>query len=228
MKILAVNSARSIWLVRMLRLNPRGRNLVPAVVGLVERYKFSKLPPANSLAIQPLDLKFEGGVFVGSDGTPLAVTLSILDDGIIAETRASTDECDNFLEDALSWASAEYGLPHYSELSIERLYASELTVQLDLSANLFGQRFSGYAERLRRGVTNNLGIPMELTALHFGPDPSLTRKVAPVKVERLANVPFDRNEYLSVAPVPTSEHVELLQAMEQFGSDVPLLNSEKA
>jgi hypothetical protein len=177
-----------------------------------------KLPPANGLETQPLDLKFEGGVFVVADGTPLAVSLSILDDGMIAETRASTDESDKFLEDALSWASAEYGLPHYSELGIERLYASELTVQLDLSANLFGQKFSGYTERLRRGVSNNPGIPMELTALHFGPDPSLTKKVAPFKVERLASVPFDRSEYYSVAPVPTSEHIELLQAMEHFGS----------
>jgi hypothetical protein len=217
-KILAVNSARSIWLVSTLRLNPRGRSLVPAVVGLAERYKFSKLPPANSLATQPLDLKFEGGAFVASDGTPLAVGLSILDDGMIAETRASTDESDDFLEDALSWASAEYGLPHFSELGIERLYASELTVQLDLSANLFSQSFSRYGEKLKRGVSNNPGLPMELTALHFGPDPSLTKRVAPFKVERLANVPFDRNEYYSVAPVPTSEHVELLQTMERFAS----------
>jgi hypothetical protein len=177
-----------------------------------------KLPPANSLATQPLDLKFEEGVFVGTDGAPLAVNLSILDDGMIAETRASTDESDNFLEDALSWASAEYGLPHYSELSIEKLYASELTVQLDLPANLFSARFSGYTERLRRGVSNNPEIPLELTALHFGPDPSLTKKIAPFKVERLANVPFDRNEYYSGAPAPTSEHIELLQAMERFGS----------
>ena len=218
MKILAVNSARSIWLVSTLRLNPRGRSLVPAVVGLAERYKFSKLPPANSLATQPLDLKFEGGVFVASDETPLAVSLSILDDGMIAETRASTDESDKFLEDALSWASTEYGLPDYSELGIQRLYASELTVQLDLSANLFSQKFSGYTDRLRGGVSNNPRIPMELTALHFGPDPSLTKRVAPFKVERLANVPFDRKEYYSVAPVPTSEHIELLQAMEHFDS----------
>jgi hypothetical protein len=217
-KSLAVNSARSIWLVRSLRLNPKGRSLVPTVLGLAERYKFSKLPPANSLAMQSLDLKFESGVFVAPDGTPLAVNLSILDDGIIAETRASTDESDRFLEDALSWASADYGLPHFSELSIERLYASELTVQLDLSASFFNQKFSGYTDRLRRGVSNNPGIPMEVTAIQFGPDPSLTKKAAPFKIERLANVPFDRNEYYSIAPVPTSEHIELLQTMERSAS----------
>ncbi|MFL6604785.1 MAG: hypothetical protein ACJ8R9_26095 [Steroidobacteraceae bacterium] len=218
MKILAVNSARAIWLVNTLRLNPRGRSLVPVIVGLAERYKFSKLPQANSLTTQPLDLKFEGGVFVASDGTQVAVSLSILDDGIIADTRASTDESDKFLEDAASWASAEYGLPHYSEVGVDRLYVSELIVQLDLSANLFSQKFSGFTERLRRGVSNNPGMPMELMALHFAPDPSQTKKVASFKIERLANVPFDRNEYYSAAPVPTSEHIELLHDAERFGS----------
>jgi len=78
--------------------------MVPVIVGLAERYKFSKLPQANSLTIQPLDLKFEGGAFVASDGAEVAVNLSILEDGMIAETRASTDESDRFLEDAVSWA----------------------------------------------------------------------------------------------------------------------------
>jgi hypothetical protein len=206
-------------LVNTLRLNPRGRNLVPIVVGLAERYKFSKLPQANSLLTQPLDLKFEGGAFVASDGIPVAVNVSILDDGLIAETRASTDESDKFLEDAVSWAAAEYGLPQYSELRIERLYVSELTVQLDMPANPFGQSFSSFAGRLRRGVSNNPGIPMELTALHFAPDSSLTKRVASFRIERLANVPFDRSEYYCAAPVPTSEHIELLRDLERSGRD---------
>lgn len=218
MKVLSVNAARAIWLVSVLRLNPRGRNLLPAAAGLAERYRFSKLPPATSLGTQPLDLKFENGVFAGSDGTPLTVSLSIFDDGLIADTRASTDEADHFLADALSWASAEFGLPHYSELEVKNLYSSEITVQLDLSRSLFGRKFSGFSNKLKQGVSNNPGVPMELIALHFGPDPSVVKRVAPFKFERLINSPFDRNEYYSVAPLPTSEHIELLQALEQFGS----------
>ncbi len=217
MKVLSVNSARSIWLVRVIRLNPRGRSLLPAIAGLAERYHFSKLPPAASLAMQPLDLKFENGVFVDSNGTPVAVNLSIFDDGLIAETRASTDEADRFLADVLSWASSEFGLPHYSELGVENLYSSELTVQLILSG-IFGRKFAGITAQLKQGVSNNPGVPMELTALHFGPDPARSKRVAPFKVERLINTPFERNEYYSAAPVPTSEHIELLRAIERFGS----------
>lgn len=217
MKILAVNSARSIWLFRTIRLNPFGRSLLPLISALAERYQFLKLPSVSSFATQPLDLKFEGGTFTGSNGTPLALNLSVLEDGIIAETRASTDESDHFLEEALSWVSTEYGLPNHSDLDIERIYVSELTVRLDMSANIFGQSFSHYTQRLRKGVSNNPGLPMELSALHFGPDPAHTKKVAAFKIERLANSPFEKNAYYSAAPVPTSEHLELLEALEGFG-----------
>lgn len=227
MRLLAVNSARAIWLVKTIRLNPRGRNLLPAMIGLAERYKFSKLPQTNNLAAQPLDLKFESGVFEATDGTPVAVNLSILDDGLIAETRASTDESDRFLADALTWASDEFGLPHYSDLGVEQLYASELTVQLNLSIQVFSEKFLGFAERLRLGVSNNPGLPMEFTALHFGPDPSQTQKVAPFRIERLVNVPFHKKEYYSGAPLTTSEHLELLEMMERFASDTPLLTKSE-
>jgi len=217
-KLLAVNSARAIWLVRTIFLNPNGRSLVPAIVGLAGRYKFTKLPPPESLATQPLDMKFENGEFIGATGEPIAVNLSIYDDGLIAETRASTEESDRFLIDVLSWASEEYGLPRHSQLGIEKNFASELIVQLNLTGSIFGEKFAEFCARLRRGISNNPQVPMEITGLHFSPDPMRTKKVAPFRVERLPNVPFERNEYLSTAPVPTSEHVELLKLMERLGS----------
>ena len=217
MKILAINSARAIWLIKTVFLNPRGRSLVPAIAGLAERYKFQKLPPAANLNTQPLDLKFENGVFTSVEGVPVAVTLSVYDDGLIAETRASTDVSDHFLDDVLKWVSEEHGLPLYTDLGVEKLYASEIAVQMDLSANIFGAKFSEYAAKLRGGISNNPNVPMEVVALHFGPDPALTKKVAPFKVERLANVPFEKNEYISTAPVNTAEHIELLEAIERFG-----------
>jgi hypothetical protein len=217
-KLLAVNSARAIWLVKTIFLNPKGRSLVPAIVGLAGRYKFSKLPSSESLTTQPLDMKFENGVFIGTNSEPIAVNLSIYEDGLIAETRASTEEADQFLNDALSWASEEYGLPHYSNLIVDKAYASELIVQLDLSNSIFGGKFAEFSTRLRRGISNNPKIPMEVTAFHFSPDPALTKKTAPFRIERLANVPFERNEYFSTAPVPTSEHTEILTLMERLGS----------
>lgn len=218
MKVLAVVAARAIWLVAANRLNPRGRSLVPAIIGLAERYKFSKIPQANDLTVRPLDLKFENGIFECSDGEPVAVNLSIYEDGIIADTRASTDESDNFLADALTWASDEFGLPSHVDLGVERIYSSELMIDIDLTTKVFNKQFSTFTESLRRGISNNPGTPMELVALSFGPDPAKTQRAAPFRVERLANTPFEKREYYSSAPVSTSEHIELLEAMERSAS----------
>jgi hypothetical protein len=218
MKLLAVMSARAIWLVKVSRLNPRGRSLMPAVIGLAERYKFSKVPQLTTLTVRPLDLRFENGVFEGADGGPIAINLSIYDDGLIADTRASTDESDRFLEDALTWASDEHGLPGHAELGVERLYSSELMIDIDLTANVFNRRFSAFAEKLQRGISNNPGTPMEFIALSFGPDPAKTQRAAPFRIERLQNTSFGKREYYSSAPVSTSEHVGLLEEMERASS----------
>lgn len=218
MKLLAVMSARTIWLVKAARLNPRGRSMIPAIIGLAERYKFSKVPPANNLTVRPLDLKFENGVLEGSDGEPVAVNFSIFEDGLIAETRASTDESDRFLADALTWASDEFGLPEHSELGIERLYSSELMIDIVLTDKVFNKQFLEFSRTLKHGISNNPEIAMELTALYFGPDPAKTQKTAPFRIEKLSNTPFNKNEYYSSAPVSTSEHIELLQALERAAS----------
>jgi hypothetical protein len=163
-------------------------------------------------------MKWEGGSFVGPDGTQIAVNIAIHDDGLIAETRASTYESDLFLQDALSWVSETYGLPHYSNLAVERIYASEVFVQLDLPPSIFNEKFAKFIRRLQGGVSNNPGMPMEFAALHFGPDPQATKKIAMLRVERAAGVPFNRKEYFSIAPVATAEHLELLKAMEEAAS----------
>jgi hypothetical protein len=217
MKLLAVASARSIWLVTAVFLNPRGKNLVPAVAGLIDRYKFVKTPAPAGLAGKPLDLKFEGGSFVDSDGTSIFVNLSIHDDGVIAETRSSTDASDRFLVDAFSWFSENFGSPD-SRLDIQKIYASEVFVQLSLPPNIFSAKFSKFIRRLEGGISNNPETPMELAALHFGPDPRATRKTAQFRVERAAGKFFDQNEYYAAAPIPTAEHLELLAAMEDAAS----------
>lgn len=211
MKVLAVHSARSIWLVKPLFLNPHGRFIVPAVAALAERYSFAKIPEAKDFIARPLDLKFEGGSFVGAEGSPIFVNLSIYDDGLIAETRSSTDESDRFLDDALSWFSSEYELPHYSNLEVEKLYANELIVQLELLPSMFSKKFLKFVNLLEQGV----GKQMEFVSLHLGPDPETTKRHAPFRVERLLGTPFVKNRYYSVAPASTAKHLDLLEQMER-------------
>lgn len=218
MKVLAVNSAKSIWLVKSIFLNPQGNNLTLGLAALAERYQFVKVPPPAAVLNRPLDLKLEGGSFARLDGTPIFVNASIYDDGVIAETRTSTDESDRFLNDALSWFSATFKLPHPSELEIQRIYASELIVELDLPPTIFNPRFAAFVQRMKQGVSNNPGVSMEFSGLHFAPDPEAAKRLVAFRVERLAGVPFSARQYYSAAPVGTAEHLELLKALEEAAS----------
>jgi hypothetical protein len=219
MKLLSVRAAKSILLIATEFLNPRGKDLLPIIAGIVERYHFVKAPQSSDLAAQPLELKFEGGSFLDRDGQSLQVNASIFSDGVIAETRDSTDASDRFLDDALNWLSEAYELPLYKSLGThERLYSSEVVAELSLPHSIFSDKFSNFIRRLQHGVSNNPGVPMDFYALNFGPDPSATKRVAQFRVERLVGSPFRKREYYSAAPIPTNEHLELLIAMEEAAS----------
>jgi hypothetical protein len=185
-----------------------------ALAALGERYRFAKMPPASAYLNRPLELKFEGGSFDGADGKAIWVNVSIHDDGFIAETRASTIESDRFLTEALSWLSETYSLPQASELEIDRIYASELLVQLELPPSIFTERFQTFVRRMAQGTSNNPGVPMDFLGLYFGPDPTRAKRPAPFKMERLAGVAFNKKQYYTVAPVGTADHIEILEAME--------------
>lgn len=214
MKKLSVNSARAIWLFNTQLLNPNGKFIVPAIAGLAERYRFAKLPDQAEFANRPLSLKFEGGCFKGVGDDLIFVNLSIHEDGLIAETRSSTDEADLFLEDALTWVAMEYGLPHFSELDFTRAYASELIVELSLPGHMFSSGFAKFLNKIQKGISNNPSLPMQFLSLSFGPDPESTKKLAPFRIERVVNTAFNKNQYFCTAPVPTSEHLELLEELE--------------
>jgi len=220
MKILAINMARAIWLFPTVLLNPRGRNILASMEAFAARYKFAKVPEPKSFVERPTKLVFEGGSFIGSNGEPITVGFTIHDDGIIGDTRASTGEADAFLHDALSWFSAENQLPSYSDFSVKKLYSSEICVHLEKPLTIFNKKFSSFTNRLKSGISNNPGVPLELVQLTFSPDRSSTntKTVVPFKLERMVEASFSDNQFYSYAPVPTDEHLELLSAFEEAAS----------
>jgi len=214
MKLLSVRTARSIWLFPLRDLNPHGRFLLPSIPRMVQRYGFAKAPEPQTLLAAPLTIRFEGGAFVGKDKVPRTVTLVLHDDGIVAEMRSSTEDCDLFLEDAFSWLSDEYQLPRFNELTIKRIYLSEVTVQLESAPEIFNESFSRFAASLQNGLGPHQPKPMFLTHLNFGADPAGGAPQAMLKIEREVGTQFDQNRYYSSATVPTDEHITILQKFE--------------
>src|SRR2546421_4795962 len=105
MKLLSVLTARTIWLIEARELNPRGKNLRHTLIpALTERYGFLKYPPPDYDLRKEANeegMVFQGGNFKNSQGEAVMVNLTIFEDGIVAETRSSTTDTDDFLIDSL-------------------------------------------------------------------------------------------------------------------------------
>jgi hypothetical protein len=212
MKLQSIRVARSIWLVPFAHLNPRGRNLLSVVPAVVERYGFAKPPTLESLTTVPLKIVFESGAFLNPAGVPIAVNLTLHDDGLVADTRSSTDDADLFLEDLLSWAAEKYQLPLYSELGVRKIYASEITVSFRKTLDVFNEKFSAFVDAIKPGLPGQKD-PMELVAVIFGSDPAAGRQQL-LRIEREVSIPFSENRYYSYAPIKTVEHLKLLESFE--------------
>lgn len=212
MKLASIRSAKAIWLVPLIDINQRGRFLLPAAAALVERYGFAKPPDHASLVGSPTKISFEMGAFAATDGTPIYVNLTVHDDGLVAETRTSTEEADRFLSDALTWLSGEFQLPAYADLGVKRIYTSEVSVIFEGEFSVFNDKFKRFSDSLRLGA---LDRSLELINLNFGTDPSEGRAQAMLRIEREVGVAFAAQRYYSYANTTTSEHLRLLQAFEE-------------
>jgi hypothetical protein len=218
MKLLSVRSARSIWLVPLAYVNPRGKFLVPAAEAIVQRYRFSKGPDLNALTASPMKLQFDAGAFVALDGSNIVVNLTVHEDGIVVETRNSTSESDRFVEDLMTWMSEEYGLPTHTELNPRRIYASELAVRFEKPPAVFTDRFEKFRAKLTAGSHQSTAArPMDLIQLNFGTDPT-SGPQSTLRIEREVNTPFSESRYYSYAQTQTEEHIRLLREFESAAS----------
>src|SRR5436190_9239630 len=110
MKVTSVAAARAIWLFDVVDLSPWGRYIYDQLFPwLVERYRFAKAP-AHPRDQEENAWAFLDGRFVTAASVPIDVTLKVYNDGIVAETRSSTDDSEAFLFDALTSAARELDL----------------------------------------------------------------------------------------------------------------------
>jgi hypothetical protein len=154
------------------------------------------------------------GSFPGIDGYPVYVSLNIHDDGLVVQTRSSTMDAERFLRDMFSWLAKDYQLPAASDLSVRKLYMSEVIVQFERTPIVFSDKFMRFARRLETGLGENQPKAMKLTTLNFGTDPAEQNPVG-LRIERAAGTSFQENHFYSSAPIHTDEHLDLLASFEE-------------
>jgi len=217
MKLLAVRVARSIWLVPRNFLNPRGAFTQAVIEAIKNRYSFFKSPLDNPPP--PVEAhKYEGGKFNGKRGDILIVSMALHNDGIVVDTRSSTDDGDAFLEDMISWVGKEYSLPSHTELPIKKLYASELNVVFSNSPAIFNSKLTPFLNAVSSAIGNDKIGKADFLGFHLGTDQTRSKAPFEFKFEREVNTTFEENRYYSFSPTKTEIHIKLLEQLEQLAT----------
>jgi hypothetical protein len=216
MKLLSVLAARSTWLFNLVDLNPKGLRLFPEITdALREAYDFDDQPDDAPLTpgekpMQP-GIKFKNGQFQTDTGS-IRVALEIFDDGVIAESSASTEVTDAFLTHVIDWVVQSYELTFDPGLVRERIHGSELSVQFTPRLSEALKPLGAFAELLS-SVSFNL--PPQ-TYYPSGVSFSTATGAAPFSIEKRANTSPDANVFYSKAMTDTKTHLALLDKFERL------------
>lgn len=213
MKLSAIVLARVIAFLETAALNPKGQlSYIDFSKAVVERYTFVKFPEK----IEDYDPQ-KGVEFVAGKLNGIAIERATLfAGGIVIDTRSSTDDADRILEDALQWASNLTGLSSPPRI-VQRAYVSQLNYYSDVRLPLVNTHFQNLASKISEGISSYMGqmLQYELVSLNFNFDLT-TSKFAPgpFTIERAVDIPFSENKYFSTAPLPTNQHLALLEEFE--------------
>ena len=223
MKLLSVKQARAIWLINLIDLNPRGRNILALVADIVNKYKFFKYP--NPTKPEEFDLstgiKFQSGTFMRETQPDIMVDLTVYNDGLLADTRSSTDDSDAFLHDLLTHLTDEFDFTPYHEIIRYQSYVSELFVQTTKHLNSLNSKLEKFAKLLTSMIKGHSHHPIafETVSITFWTDQTITLPPGPFRFERIIEIPFAENRYYSAAPLQTNAHLEILDEFENILSE---------
>lgn len=218
MKLRSVKLARAIWLVNYYDINPYGSSLVPALPKITQKYIFQVIPTKPDDFELSKGVNFRDGTFQNNNRA-LAINLTIFTDGIVADTRSSTDDSDLFINEFLTWMSIEFGLAAYQEFLKSKMYLSELWVQTDKALNSLNPKLDNFAKRLTESIVgrNHQPLAFETTGINFGTDSTImVNPPGPFRFEREENAPFGEHRYYSAAPLQTDAHLKILEDLENI------------
>lgn len=208
MIVTSVAAARAIWLLDTQDLNPSGRYLFDQLIPwLAERYQFATAPAHARDQVENA-WEFLDGKFTNKANTPITVVLKVFNDGLVSETRSSTDDSEAFLTDVLTAAVRELGLTFTASMVHRRMYVSELNLACDKSLSGIHPDMRGFSDMLSEAM----GTRCEPTSIGFGGDPP---SQPTFRFERRVGVPFFQNHYWSLASVSTNTHIALLERLER-------------
>jgi hypothetical protein len=214
LQLSAVILARVLGFIETFDLSPRGQAYFPEIVAkLVERYNFQKFPQKIEDFDESKGVEFHEGRIGNRPIQKFVIWTSLL----VLETRSSTADSKQILEEMLSWGAVNAGL-NYKPGMIKRFgYVSDLTFYSDVPILSVNPALTKLAVKTSIALSEIWQEPVhyEPANLAVAHDP-MARKygIAPFSISRRAESRFSENKYFSEAPLPTDEHISLLEEFE--------------
>jgi hypothetical protein len=207
MNDIQILQARSIWLFDITALNPSGVAVQPMHDALRERYQFLQYPNRPE-DFAKTEISYQNGAFSG-----IGVNLFLYPDGIIADTRSSTETSDAFLNDVLVWARDNFKLRYDPLIVKTKAYESQIVFNSDVAVSKGLARLGKFAKILDELGTGETASPQDVVGIMFRNDKAARHSFT---FERRDNTPFSERKYFSRAAFGTKQHLQLIGQFEKL------------
>lgn len=143
---------------------------------------------------------------------------NIHNDGWVVDTTASTDLSGDFIEDVLDWLRIEFGHGILDYPPLKKLYLNEVYVQFDIDLEAWLEPVRSLGQIITNATAKHYeklgdyslsGILMDYDTSELKDDAA-----GPFKLERKTKTPYDPGIYYSSSPLPTTEHLQVLEEIE--------------
>ena len=217
MKINAVLAARAVWLVPTVFLNPKGRYIYGDLATIKDKYAFIKTPLDGKLPPDQKDgYRFENGLFQSKNGPIEIIHCTLHTDGIVLETRASTEDSEDFLVDFSTWGAKEIGLAKPDGLPIKKIYASELNFSLSKAPEFFNPALAEFFAEVNGFTGNETQGPSAFIQFDFATDMTRNKVTQKFTFAREVDTAAGENRYYSFASTSTKKHIAALEKLEKL------------
>ena len=214
MRLASIVLARTLAYIEVFDLDPRGGVFLPELIrGLGERYKFQKAPAT----IEEFDISkgiiFEKGKISGK----VIQKLSIFDTLLVVETRSSTTDSKEIIEEMLTWARAKFGINYDAGMIKRNAYVSGISFYSNVPILAASSLISTLADKTSRALSEiwDEKIHYETVGIAIGHDTEIRKfPIAQFTLTRRTATRFSADKYYSEAPLPTDMHISMLEEYE--------------
>ena len=198
-------------MIQVHQWDPFGRALkLEALERFRGRYTFTKFPTRLEDIDPAKGIELNEGKF----GEIRIDRITVFQNGIIIDTRSSTEDSEKVLDDIIALANEAFGAVIHP---VRKGFTSQFIFQSNMRMLALHPIVPKIAETLTSHASADFKHPFtfEPSALLFNVDLSQAKTAPAVfSIERRAEIPFAENTYFSNAPLRTAEHIEVIKQFE--------------